>query len=106
MINNVENNTEHKGQPKIKGKSEKRTKWNSRYKKYSHGNKNSSVDVWNRSLDSAKKRTVELEEKSEEVTQSHKETANLKTKGINIWMRKSSEWLRAAAKDKRRQSSK
>ena len=70
MINNVKNNTEHKGRSKIKGKSEKEPNRNSRYKKYSHGNKNSSVDVWNRRLDSAKKRTVELEEKSGEVTQS------------------------------------
>lgn len=42
------------------------------------------MDEWNSKLHSAEKRTVELEEKSEEVTQilaqSHEETANIKKK--------------------------
>ena len=44
---------------------------------YSHGNNNSSVDLCNSPLDLAEKRTVELEEESEEVTEtidSHKES--------------------------------
>lgn len=53
--------------------------------KNSHWSKNSSGDVWKSRLNLTEKRTVELEEKFEEVTkilaQSPKETANIVTGG-------------------------